>query len=549
MLGLLWGCLPPLAAVAMIMAIGWKAQRGARNSRYQSMSAYGREAQLLQDKADLHRLGLAQLLSRQWRGIAAFGLSFNTMAMIGSAALLFGPALAAGGPSVVGIGLPLIALLSLPVSAALAELMSATPTAGGVYHAAWAIGGRRNAIRTGWLHAGGQIAMLALLAGGCAAFADMLLSARLGYEQSSLTFCLLAMALACTLVLANLLGSQFRQWLSTAGVWLQLLLAAGLLAGLAWFFWPGDYPPVALYVFRDIGWSASAPPEGLLLGTLLMLKLFTGADGAAQGAEETVEPRLNVPWSIFLSTAYVFVFAYVLLLFMTLTLPSALQSAPGFDAVALGAAGSGWFIAGASAGWGGALLPVILITVSMWFSAVQAAGACSRSLFALGRDDAVPFSRVLSAVSVSRQLPAGALFCATVLALFLLVGFVLASKEPFLLPLLSLGIAGLQLAYAIPIGLRLREGANLPAMQGEGPWHLGNWSRPIQIAAFVWLVISATLTMTFIHTAGGIGVAALLLGATLTDAKPGRRGDKRIGPASSKKGKDLAEMEKRYPVA
>ncbi|MHA7963305.1 APC family permease [Paenibacillus sp. CAU 1782] len=558
MFAALLGCLPAVAAGALILALGWKAQGGIESSRYQSMSMYGLDAQLLQDKSDLHRLGLAQILSRRWRGIPALGLSFNTMAMIGSAAMLFGPALIAGGPTVVGIGFPLLALLSLPVAAALAELMSAVPSSGGIYHVAYLFGGRRWAICTGWLHAIGQVAMLALLIGGCAVFASMLLAARLGYEQSPLTLGLAAAAVACSLAAANLWGHKARQSLAAAGVWLQLLLAAAILGGLAWFFWPGDYSPAALYAFRDIGWSGAAGPEGLLLGTLLLLKLFTGMEGAAQGAEETIEPRVRVPWSIYMSVAFVFAFGFVLLMFMTLVLPSSLASGSNLALAPWmsGFAGGEWFLQSAMAGWGGTAAIAIMIVLSLWLSGVQAAGICARTLFAMARDEALPCSRRLATVSVSRQLPITAICYAAVLPLALLAACAAAGLNNLFLLLLSLGLTGFQLAYAVPIGLRLkslfgnRRKAELAASHGEGPWHLGSWSKPIHTTAFAWLAASGILSALFIHPGGGAAIAVLLALAALRETIVRKRRT-RIGEGRDtmrKANRELAVLEGNYPL-
>lgn len=557
MFAALLGCLPAVAAGVLILALGWKAQSGVESSRYQSMSMYGRDAQVLQDKSDLHRLGLAQLLSRRWRGIPALGLSFNTVALIGSAAILFGPALIAGGPTVIGLGFPIVALLSLPVAAALAELMSAVPSSGGIYHGAYLLGGRRWALFAGWLHAIGQLAMLALLTGGCAFLVNRLLAARFGLEVTPMSLGLTATAVCCSLAAASLWGHIARQWLAAAGLWLQLVLASAILGGLVWAFWPGDYSPAVLFAFRDISWNAAAGPEGLLLGTLLLLKLFTGMDGAAQGAEETIEPRISVPWSIFMSVAFVFAFGFVLLMFMTLTLPSALGSSSNLTTIPLigGFSGVEWFMQSALAGWGGAVILAVLIILSIWFSGVQAAGSCARTLFAMARDEALPFSRRLAAVSVTRQLPVTAIVVTAALSLALLACFAAAGRNHLML-LLSLGLAGFQLAYAVPIGLRLksllgnRSKILHEASLGQGPWHLGSWSKPIHAVAFVWLAASGILSAVYVHPGGGAGIAAFLTLAVLREAAiRKRRARMEEGRKAMKKaGRELSRLEGNYPV-
>ena len=47
----------------------------------------------------------------------------------------------------------------------------------------------------------------------------------------------------------------------------------------------------------------------------------------------------------------------------------------------------------------------------------------------------------------------------------------------------SIAVIGLYIAYGIPILLRLIAGNSFK----RGPWHLGQWSRPIGIIAVIWI--------------------------------------------------------------
>src|SRR5207237_2032062 len=53
----------------------------------------------------------------------------------------------------------------------------------------------------------------------------------------------------------------------------------------------------------------------------------------------------------------------------------------------------------------------------------------------------------------------------------------------------SIAVIGLYIAYGIPILLRLRQGDRFQ----RGPWHLGRWSRPVGVAAVVWIGFIAIL--------------------------------------------------------
>lgn len=77
-----------LAVYAAVWLGAYKAQLSIRSSTHASMLQYGEAAQQLQDKHDLHRFGSAQLLRRRLGGISIFALSFNTMGLVGSAAIV-----------------------------------------------------------------------------------------------------------------------------------------------------------------------------------------------------------------------------------------------------------------------------------------------------------------------------------------------------------------------------------------------------------------------------------------------------------------------------
>lgn len=518
-----------LAAIvcAFSLLIAGKAQQGLRSSRYQSLIPYGKETQAAQDKSDLHRFGLPQALRRTQGAMSAAGMSMNAMGMAGGAALLFGPVLATGGPSAIGIGLPIVALLSLCVSASAAELSSRVPTAGGVYHAAYQLGGRGWGIRAGWLQMIGYITKLAIFIGGFAFIADGLLSARLGYDATALTFGAASAVGALTQAGASHYGAGFVSKLQTGGIWLQLIIVCATLAGLVWIFWPGDYSPVVLYGWLDSSLESPIQPLMLVTGILLLSWLFNGMDGAAHGAEETIEPRVRVPWAIFLSTAYTYIGLIALLFFMTLViLPQS-----GFPIVSAGmfqAEGLGAFVQYAAVSWGGSYVLPLLILVSLWQSGYQCMTAGSRIAFSMARDETIPFGNRLARCSMRRQQPLTAVWFVAVAGLTVLLAAGLLQPSGAFLPLVSATIVTLHLASVIPIGLSWiadnrarkaaagsRQASRPYPREQTAPWHTGSWSYAIRAVALAWLLLSAVLTIGLVHSFGGAAAAAAALAVTV----------------------------------
>src|SRR5438105_5266502 len=92
------------------------------------------EAPLDRDAEQLRRLGYAQQLLRDMGGFSNFALSFSIISVLTGAVTLYGHGLRFGGPLVMSVGWPLVAVMTLFIAASLAQLASAFPTAGALYH-------------------------------------------------------------------------------------------------------------------------------------------------------------------------------------------------------------------------------------------------------------------------------------------------------------------------------------------------------------------------------------------------------------------------------
>src|SRR4026209_2740599 len=96
--------------------------------------ATSREDAIQQAVKDLHRLGYAQELARTMGAFSNFAISFSIISILTGAVILFDYGLTWGGPGITGIGWPLVSVFTLIVAAAMAEIASAYPTAGGLYY-------------------------------------------------------------------------------------------------------------------------------------------------------------------------------------------------------------------------------------------------------------------------------------------------------------------------------------------------------------------------------------------------------------------------------
>src|SRR5437764_6718380 len=127
------------------------------------------------DREILHKYGYAQQLLRDMGGFSNLAISFSIISILTGAVTLYGTGLTAGGPMVMGIGWPLVTLFVLFIAASMAELASAIPTSGALYHWAAMLGGATWGWLTGWLNLIGLVAAIAGIDYGCATFLAPLL--------------------------------------------------------------------------------------------------------------------------------------------------------------------------------------------------------------------------------------------------------------------------------------------------------------------------------------------------------------------------------------
>ena len=90
---------------------------------------------------DLHQFGYAQELLRSMGGFSNFAISFSIISILTGAVTLYGYGLEMGGPLQMTLGWPLATVFTLTLAASMAELCSAYPTSGAMYHWAAALGG------------------------------------------------------------------------------------------------------------------------------------------------------------------------------------------------------------------------------------------------------------------------------------------------------------------------------------------------------------------------------------------------------------------------
>jgi amino acid transporter len=428
------------------------------------------------DAADLEALGYKQELSRKMGAFGNFALSFSVISILTGGISLYKFGLSNGGPFEMTFGWPLVSLMTLAVAASLAELASAYPTAGALYHWAATLGGKGWGWFTAWMNLVGQVAVVA---GVDYAFADFL-RPMLGLPDGRGTTLALYAAVLASHGLLNHVGIGLVTLLNELSAWLHLAGAA-LLVGTLVVLAP--HQPLEFLFQRHVqpadDGSVFPFAYAALIGLLQAQWTFTGYDASAHVAEETVGARHAAPRGIVSSVVVSGVAGWIMLLAITISI----RDLPA----AAGAENS--FLYVLDTALGGTLAKVLgwTVVLAMWFCGLSSVTSNSRMLFAFARDGGPPGSPWLKRVSPRFKTPAWAVWTCCVIA------FLLALEADAYSVIVSISTIGLYAAYGIPILLAFR--ARRRGAIVTGPWNLGRWAPAVNLVALVWIAI---ITVVFV---------------------------------------------------
>ena len=264
------------------------------------------------DPDDLGRFGYAQELFRSMGGFSNFAISFSIISILTGAVTLYGYGLEMGGPLEMTLGWPLATIFTLTVAASMAELCSAYPTAGAMYHWAADLGGPGAGWYVAWLNIFGLIAAQAGINYSCAQF----LLPFLGVASTARNLLLLFVFILITQGVLNHYGVKLVSVLNDLSVSVHIIGVVVLVTAL---FLLAPKQPVS-FLFESVNSNGRSPYWGaFVLGLLQAQWTYTGFDASAHLAEETEDPRRRAPWGIVLSVAVSGVVGYLLLISLTLT--------------------------------------------------------------------------------------------------------------------------------------------------------------------------------------------------------------------------------------
>jgi amino acid transporter len=445
------------------------------------------------DSRRLAELGYKQELRRKWSGFSNFAISFSIISILAGCFTTFGQAWNNGGPVAVSWGWPLISLFILIIGFCMSELVSAYPTAGGIYWWATTMGKPVHGWFTGWLNLIGLIAVTASVDYGCATFLNLTMSALVPGWDGTLNQAFLLFVIILGLhALINIFGHNIIDVLQNVSVWWHVVGAAAVVLILALV--PEKHQSLQFVFterFNNSGF-ADGSTGGLTfwfyilpLGFLLTQYTITGFDACAHVSEETKSASHAAARGLWQSIFYSAIGGWILLLafLFAATNVDAVNEAGGFSGAIFESALTPFFFKAV----------IIISTIGQFFCGMSCVTSMSRMTYAFSRDGAVPGWRLWSKVNRNRT-PVNAIIAGTVAGGLLTLPALY--KSPAGVPVafyavVSVCVIGLYVAFAIPIYLRLRMGNRFV----PGPWTLG---RKYKVLGWIAVIEIAIISIYFI---------------------------------------------------
>jgi amino acid transporter len=445
------------------------------------MSQESRPEIVEDDVKALARLGYAQELRRGMSAFSNYAISLSIICILAGGVTSFQIGYSSVGGASIGLGWPISCLFSLTVAITMAQVASAFPTAGGLYHWASILGGRGLGWVTAWLNLAGLVAVLAAINVGTWQFAMGALGPRLGVDAASwsadkalLVQTVAVVAITASQAFVNHRGIRATTLLTDlSGYW---ILAVSIALAAAVLFFAPRLSFGQLVSFSNLSgprggdvWPASnSVPWLFVLGFLLPAYTITGFDASAHTAEETVGASVNVPRGIVRSVLVSGIFGWIMLSAVVVAAPDpAKAAAQGGNAFAfiVGSVVPGWVATALYAG----------ITAAQYLCGLATVTSASRMVFAFARDGGLPASRHLRRVSPTHKTPAVAIWATAGLSVAFTV------YTPVYSTITAVCVIFLYISYVIPTALGLFAwGRTWTAM---GPWGVGRLYRPLALIA------------------------------------------------------------------
>ena len=420
----------------------------------------------------LHGMGYAQELARRLGRFSNFAISFSIICILSGAINSLAQATSGAGGAAIGVGWPVGVIVSGVFGLAMAQIASAFPTAGGLYHWGSILGNRFTGWLTAWFNLLGLITVLGAINVGAYNFLIGAFGPVLGLHDSFPALATFLVVVTGAQAMINHYGISLTARLTDFSGY--LIFGTAVLLAVVCLACARSYDLSRLWNFANYSGAAGAnvwPRVSggwvFALGLLLPIYTITGYDASAHTSEETRNAALAVPRGMISAIVWSSVFGYLFLVAFLLMIPDMDE-----------AARQGWNVFF----WAmDQRVPVFmkellyaLILLAQMLCGLATVTSASRMIYAFARDGGLPASKALARVSPAHRTPDAAIWTGAVLSLLFVCGakWFEAGGTPVYTVVVSCTVIFLFFSFAIPVALGLVAygGPRWPRM---GPWSMG----------------------------------------------------------------------------
>jgi len=366
----------------------------------------------------LRSMGYAQELLRRMSGFSNFAISFSIICILAGGITSLQLGVSAVGGAAAGIVWPAGVGFSLIVALCMAQVASAFPTAGGLYHWSAILGGRGWGWATAWLNLGGLVFVTAAVNVGAYGLFVNFVGPLLGVDPARLTVTHQAIGVAlitASHALFNHLGIRVTTVLTDFSGW--LIFAVAALLTLVMLLGAQSLDAGRLFTFANYSGAGGGgvwPERGslltmTLLGLMWPVYTITGFDASAHTSEETRHAARNVPRGILRSVYLSGLFGWAMVASFVIAMPSVPEAA------AQGANVFPWLMAQVAPGPLGTALWCGIVLAN-YLCGLACVTSTSRMMYAFARDGGLPGSAALKRVSPVWKTPVAAIWVTAGLA-------------------------------------------------------------------------------------------------------------------------------------
>lgn len=459
-------------------------------------------SQSADDARVLQSMGYKQELLRSMKPFSNFAISFSIICILSGGINSLHQGISGVGGAAIGIGWLVGCAVCLIFALGMAQIGSAFPTAGGLYHWSSILGGRGLGWLTAWLNLLGLVTVMGAINVGTFGFFIGAFGPALGLEASFQTQAIFVIGITAVQALVNHVGIKLTSFLTDISGYLIFATAIALTIALLAFAQSWDLS--RLVTFKNysgaVGGDVWPETQSLLmlfaLGLLLPIYTITGFDASAHTAEETVGASRAVPKGIINSVLWSSLFGWLMLSAFVIAIPDMDKAA---------ASGSGVFFNTMITVLPPALKTAlyVAILVAQFLCGLATVTSASRMIFAFARDGGLPASGLLKTVHPTLRSPVAAIWTACVISVLFTL------YTPAYTTIVSVTVIFIFLSYGLPIAIGgFAYGKTWTRM---GPWDMGPAFRVVSVLAVLAIALifflgvqppnDAALTITLVFLA------------------------------------------------